>query len=352
MKDLGLIVTPINVREMPAQEQGPALALSNKIKAEKYPDDPPTTPEEAAANRIGIPAFVEVRAWHVRESEGGPLVAAADLGLARTGQNEHVAQFNIEVDPTHRRRGVARHLLARIAVAAEEDGRTLLMTNSSGRVPSGAAFLQRIGAERGLESHTNQLALSDLDGGLLREWQDRAAERASGFELLWHEGEMPEELVGPACDVFNAVSQDIPLGELQMEAFKVTPEQVREYERGMLATGGQVWMVFARERATGRLAATTMTFRSPHAPYKADQGITGTLPEYRGLGLGRWIKAAMLERIAQERPEVRYVRTSNADTNAAMLGINRALGFRPYSSDVSWQVPVERVEAYLAAGAG
>jgi GNAT superfamily N-acetyltransferase len=264
------------------------------------------------------------------------------------GQNEHLADFGIEVAPTHRRRGIARGLLANAVAVAKEKGRTLFITGSSGRVPSGAAFLERVGATRGLESHTNQLAIADLDMTLVREWQERAAERASGFELFWHEGVMPDELVGPACDIFNAVSEDVPRGDLQMESFRVTPEHVREYERSMTASGDEIWMVFAREKATGRLAATTMTFWSPHAPYKAGQGITGTLPEFRGLGLGRWIKAAMLERIVNERPEVKFVRTSNADSNAPMLGINRALGFKPYSSDTSWQLPVERAEAYLA----
>ena len=33
---------------------------------------------------------------------------------------------------------------------------------------------------------------------------------------------------------------------------------------------------------------------------------------------------------------------------AGMLAINRALGFRPYRSETIWQVPTERVLAYLA----
>jgi GNAT superfamily N-acetyltransferase len=190
--------------------------------------------------------------------------------------------------------------------------------------------------------------MADLDRVLLRDWQARAAERASGFELLWSEDALDDDLLPRACELANAVSDDIPRGDLQMESFRVTPEQVREMERGALASGDRMWFAFAREAATGTLAGFTMLFWNPHAPYRANQGITGVLPKYRGLGLGRWIKAAMLERLAVERPEVRFVRTSNADSNAAMLGINRALGFRPYSSEVSWQVPVERVEAYLA----
>ena len=55
----------------------------------------------------------------------------------------------------------------------------------------------------------------------------------------------------------------------------------------------------------------------------------------------------MLERILRERPEAVDVRTGNADSNDAMLGINHALGFKPYIAQANWQVPVEKVKAYL-----
>lgn len=40
-------------------------------------------------------------------------------------------------------------------------------------------------------------------------------------------------------------------------------------------------------------------------------------------------------------PPVR--RTSNADSNAPMLGINTALGYKPYLGNTTWQVPVKHV---------
>ncbi|HEY3248436.1 MAG TPA: N-acetyltransferase, partial [bacterium] len=76
---------------------------------------------------------------------------------------------------------------------------------------------------------------------------------------------------------------------------------------------------------------------------------TGVLPQYQNLGLGRWLKAAMLEKILRERPQVRRVRTGNADSNAPMLKINRELGFRPYVSNSIWQVELPQVEAYLSS---
>jgi hypothetical protein len=63
--------------------------------------------------------------------------------------------------------------------------------------------------------------------------------------------------------------------------------------------------------------------------------------------LGRWLKAAMLDKILREHPEIKFVRTSNADSNAAMLKISQELGFKPYMSIAVWQIEIDQVKKYL-----
>lgn len=85
-------------------------------------------------------------------------------------------------------------------------------------------------------------------------------------------------------------------------------------------------------------------------PSQADtvwQGNTGLHPDHRGHALGKWLKAAMLQRILDERPAAVDVRTGNADSNDAMLGINHALGFRPFIANTTWQVEVSAVAERL-----
>ena len=57
----------------------------------------------------------------------------------------------------------------------------------------------------------------------------------------------------------------------------------------------------------------------------------------------------MLRRIMDERPEVKDVRTGNADSNDPMLGINYGMGFRPFIAETWWQAKLDTVREYLEA---
>lgn len=327
------------------------LAFLNRTRAESFPGDPPRTIEAHLAQWRNIPPFMEIQDWELRDvtHADNPIVGLGGIQIAHLKENQHIASFKITVLPERRQEGIARRLLHPIAVAAQEKGRTVLMTGSNDRVPAGESFLLRLGAEQGLHSHTNQLTLSELDRDALRTYCAEGERRCNNdFELIYCQSPIPEELLVPAVELGNQVARDIPTGDLSMETEQFTPEQMREMDQMGMASGSTMMALIAKERSSGAFVGlTTMTWRK-HTPYIADQGITGVLPDYRGRGLARYLKATMLENLLEKYPEVKFVRTDNADSNAAMLAVNTALGFRPYRSETHWQIPVERVLAYLA----
>lgn len=319
-------------------------AFSETLRQERSPDDPEVPYEAFRANFASIPPFVDVFAWFARDGE--KLVAAANGAVLNLDHNRHVAEASVEVLPEHRRRGLGRALFALVVGAIEDSGRTLMILNTNGRVPAGAHALERVGAQAGLPQHVNQLTLADLAPGLLDRWVARAAERADGYEIGVIDGPYPEELF-PALVDLMAVNNTMPRGDLEVEDWKTDEDQLRNMNAQHEASGRRRLFVYARHRETGRLDGYTDLGWHPARPTIVSQGGTAVRPEARGLGLGRWLKAENLRRLLAENPEARFVRTVNADVNAAMLSINTEMGFKPYQSAVTWQLPVEKARAYL-----
>lgn len=68
---------------------------------------------------------------------------------------------------------------------------------------------------------------------------------------------------------------------------------------------------------------------------RAHNNITGVRRAYRGRGLARLLKSHSLHRAGQLGATV--AATDNDETNAPMLAVNRALGYRPSSRRVEWE---------------
>ena len=283
--------------------------------------------------------------WVARRADE-PAIVASGEAMMRLEDNLHLVQFDVAVLPEFRRRGLGRQLLSRIVELACKEKRRLLTSGTMDRIPAGAAFMNRMGAQRGLEIRVNQLVIADVDRDLLHEWQERARERAAGFEMGLWEGGFPEADIDGIVALHDLLNQ-IPLGELELEAAQYTAETLRQREKSLSARGFERWTLFVREKSTGKFAGYTDVIWNPKRPAIVEQLMTGVFPEYRNRGLGRWLKAAMLDKILNERPQAKYVKAGNADMNAPMLKINTELGFKLFDTVWVWEVETEKASKYL-----
>jgi GNAT superfamily N-acetyltransferase len=321
---------------------------ANRMRLERLPDDPPIPLEESIQNPQSIPSFVDLRLWAAWTPGQDEIAALGNVSLLRVEENRHLSSFDISVLAEHRRQGLGRQMLRRIAEAAAADQRRLLMTSTNDRVPAGEAFMLRMGAQKGLEAHTNQLKIEALDRELVARWLGQGQQNLADFELGLWDGPYPEGHIQDVSELYDLVNQQ-PLGVLELERERYTPEHIREMEHNLFARGNQRWTYYLVERATAKFAGYSETVWNPNRPEQLRQDMTGVFPQYRGKGLGRWLKAAMLDKVLRERPQVKFVRTGNADSNAAMLKINTELGFEPYIAEALWQVELDQVREYLGS---
>lgn len=316
-------------------------AHMNLMRAESRPDDPPRSLGHTRNTfaSVALLDHIALEAWLARRE--GELVGTLMVNMSLK-DNLHMAFLDIGVAPEGRRRGVGSLLLRKGSEIAAANDRGLLLLQTTSTVPAGAAFLERYGASEGLAAHTNQLVLADVDRAMLADWHGSAL-RLGDFELLVWEGAYPEEHL-EAMVHLNRVMNQQPFDDLDVEAFTIDAEQLRKVERFFAARNQTRWTAVARHLPSGDLAGFTDVMFDPENPENLNQGNTGVDPAYRGHGLGKWLKAAMLTKVLDERPEVRRIRTGNADSNEAMLAINRRLGFEPYVAESVWQLPIERLE--------
>jgi GNAT superfamily N-acetyltransferase len=341
----GAVIEEIDVRSMSDEDIVRLNAFGNILRDESYPEDPAAPVELTRARVRNIPDFIAIREFWAREADGS-IAATADIAWEMTEDNKHLARTDVNVRPDHRGRGIAKTLLGLLAAAAEAEGRTLMMGGTHERVPSGEAFARRVGAETGQEVHTNRLLVADVDRDMVDRWVERGPLRAEDYRIIALEGVYPDELA-EAILACHHIMNTAPRDGLEIEDEHWTVEQMRQWEKSMLASGTERWSLFARHDPSGELVGFTEVGWQPAQPETVWQWATAVRPDHRGHALGKWLKAAMLQRVLNERPDVLDVRTGNADSNDAMLGINHALGFKPYVAATFWQVTVDQVRSYL-----
>jgi GNAT superfamily N-acetyltransferase len=349
LRDAGFTLSSIDVRTADDTALAVLAAHEQVMEEERTPEDPPEPAEVRIAGWRNSPDFAEIACWVVRDRDGA-IVTDAWTEIWHTGKNEHAIWFNIQVLPEQRRRGIARALLTEAASYTAQRNRTLLMTETTDRVPSGEAFMRRLDAEPGLPGKQRQLDLAAVNRELAQAWLTRGEQDAARYELGFLIGPYPDADMDSLLALHNVTWNSEPRGELDLEDENITAEQVREMERETAARGTERWTTYVRDRETGILVGDTEVFWNPSRPALVWQGFTGVHPEHQGQGLGRWLKADMLLRILRDRPQARHVRTGNADTNAPMLKINEELGFRLFCTEMMWQVKLDKVQAYLNAG--
>lgn len=343
-----MVLSQFTPQESSEQKLRLIYSFYKRLLAEREPGKAPSSYEAFVANVSNIPEYSEVQLWVMWSKAGDEVLGRANLVGSKTEGREDVLHFEIFVAPERRRQGIGTRLLTTVRDMACELEKRIIYSESNGLVPAGEAFLRRIGGEHLGEGHTNVLYLADLDRALMHAWLERARPLEAEFVLEWWQGPYPEDRLDDVVQMMEAYNLQ-PQLDTDVGDERFTVEQARQLNEMRQARGITAWTALVRERVSAAMAGYTEIFITKGRDQEVEQGLTVVFPQYRNKGIGRWLKAAMAEKVLAELPAVTTISTSNADVNAPMLKINSEMGFRPAISHAGWRLSLARIEEYLTS---
>jgi mycothiol synthase len=274
---------------------------------------------------------------------GGELVTPANPEYET---NKHLYWVDAYVRPDQRRRGVATLFLPVLTELMRRHGSTI--AGIGAEQDSGHGFLKWLGAEPKMTEFESRLPLAEVDWPMLERWVAEGAARSPQTKLEIYDGDLPETMWADYAPQLTKMLNTMPWEGLEHGDIVVTPEQMKEWKDRRALSGEIMHTVLTREPDGGMSGLTDVTW----APYRRSllyQQFTGVMPNARGRGLGKWIKAAMMLHLRDLYPDARFIATENAHSNEPMLKINRAMGFKLYRTMVEYQISRDQLEVRISS---
>lgn len=310
----------------PAELQS-VLDTHNAAIAADLPDDPrwhDTMLREYLA--VTMPGQRRL-CWLVEESPGDAATGKRVLGLADILLLGETGILQVLVHPDARRKGIGRMLLGTLLARAHKEGLASVAVEAIGGTPA-ADFFEAAGFHCAYVEMRSVLSLAGVDWPALGEM---AAAIGSGYRLEYHTGTLPDELIEPYAEAKEVV-RDGADGDPRPGSYD--PEQLRASLATLNGRGMRPHMVVAIHEPSGTVAGLTEVVTPVQHPGRADQYDTIEVPDHRGYGIARAIKARMLFELRSAEPGLREVQTWNAPDNEFLLKVNGELGFQP---DRQWR---------------
>ncbi|MCB9230632.1 MAG: GNAT family N-acetyltransferase [Bacteroidia bacterium] len=189
---------------------------------------------------------------------------------------------------------------------------------------------------------SEQLVYLELDLNLtnwsaIESWVSQIPLQNPGFYLELHL-DRPESILTEYISLYNQLSLDRPRTDLVGPPYaswnrsELTRLRLVNQEIGRATL---TLLLFNPDREAVGLTDLNLDSAQPERAY---QGMTGILPAYRGRGLGRWMKAAALQKLHELFPKVRFIDGDTHQLNQPMLKMNHEMGYHAVRQGIEFRL--------------
>jgi GNAT superfamily N-acetyltransferase len=341
----------IQIRAFDPQTASPELWASfhecrRALAADLHPGDPVLSDAESEIEMRRENPLHECRRWLA--IAGGEVIGSARASFRKPGTPNAVehAPFLFAgggVRPNSGRRGAGSLLLSEIHGLMHSLGKSVLTL--AAHLEPGHAFLMKAGAVAKLTTVTSRADLSDIDWPSFRQWEETA--QKNGLEWERYAGRVPRERLLAFLPTFTALSADVPTGDLQIAPVHCEIEGYDRWYETLGRVGGAHHLIVLL--ADGEVAGVTEAEWDSRTPSMVYQRFTAVARPWRGRGLAKALKAAILRQVRDSHPEARIMETANGEMNETMRAINVQAGFRPHRRFVQYQVTRDSLDLWRAS---
>nr|WSW66284.1 GNAT family N-acetyltransferase [Streptomyces sp. NBC_00995] len=270
-------------------------------------------------------------AWLASDADSIP-VGTAFLRLFDGGQ-AHLAELTLHVHPAERREGVGSRLLDTAVAAARDNARSRVGAQAEQGSP-GDRFLSGRGFRKVLTLRFARLPLADVDPTALAEIIERPH---PGYRLASWQGTVPDELAQTFAASRRAMD-DMPMEDTDHGTVTWDVDRVRAAAKAVHDRGDHLHTVVAIDTTDDSVAGFTELVVSGSGTGDGQHYGTGVLPEHRGHGLGRWMKAESIRQALGRYQHLGGLLTDTADSNTHMRHISDSLGYVPTHTTLQYQL--------------
>lgn len=303
------------------------LDMLNAVLAADLPDDPPWRNNHLREYLSEVMPGERRLSWIAEDPNATDPIhrVAGHVSVLLLGD---IGVIELFVRPEARRHRLGGRLLAEAARRAYMEGFSSVGVEVVGGTPA-VGFYESLGFRCAYAESRSVLQLATVD------WQalgDMARGIAAGYRIEYHPGGPSDDLV-EAYAVAKAQVRDEDEGDLELRPSSYEPQRLRESLACLHRRGMKPYIVLAIHERTGEVAGLTEVVVPAQHPTRADQYDTIVVPDHRGRGIDRALKARMLFELRAAEPGLAEVQTWNAPGNEAMLKVNAELGF---TADREW----------------
>jgi GNAT superfamily N-acetyltransferase len=252
--------------------------------------------------------------------QDGRVVGWGDVGIMWWAYHPHRFSLRLNVDPAFQCQGIGSALYAELDQALQRWQPELVRAETRENRPHSLRFLEQRGFHETHRRWESCLLLDDVPLERFAGAEQRVVEQGITITTLAEErARRGDRLVHDLFELEMLAARDEPgydpQGAMSFEQYRANELEAREAlpAAAFLALDGE------------RLVGVSRLLQGGSADV-LHVGFTGVDPAYRGRGIALALKLRTVEYARAHG--YRAIRTQNDTTNAAMLHINAALGFR------------------------